>query len=131
MRFNLPRSEQPLMKVTARAGEWSSKKYLSRLSRECEIAIPQTISPDEVEVTAEACDDSGKPVEPAVLLKAAKPKAVPVGPAPAEDPNPKRVRPKAERRKTKRRVEETAQEERPSDEPLSAEYVVNDDRETG
>jgi hypothetical protein len=129
MRFHLTRSDCPLMKLTARAGNWSCKRYLGPFTKEYELTLPEGINPDELEVTTEACDQSGKPLEQPVILKAAKEtaKAAPIiRPATIENPKPK-----PERRRRKRRGEQTAQEERPSDQPLSADCVVTDDRDAG
>lgn len=124
MRVNLPRNDQPLTKVVARAGEWSIKRYLGPLQRECELPIPEGIDPKEVEVTAEGCDDSGKPVEPAVVLKAAtKPKA----PVPVIEPiQETKQKPKPERRKPKWRDQEIARDERPQEQPLTDAAIASE-----
>jgi hypothetical protein len=132
MKFHLPRNECPLTKLTARAGNWSTKRYLGPANREYELMIPQGIDLDEVEVTVEGCDENGKSMEPATILKSAtkKPRVSPVEPILIED-SPSKPKAKPERRRAKRREDNTAQEERPSDQPLSAECVVNDDRDAG
>ena len=124
MQINLPRNEQPLTKVVAKAGEWSIKRYLSPSQRTCDLSIPEGIDPREVEVTAEGCDDSGKPVEPAVVLKAAtKPKAPPPVIEPTQETKQK---PKPERRKPKWRDQEIVRDERLQEQPLTDAAIVSE-----
>ncbi len=120
------------MKVTARARNWTAKRYLGPFNRECEFVVPDEIADDEVEVTAEGCDDLGQPLEPPLIVKAAirmatnvLPKREAVAPA---DSNPA-LRSKHRRRKSNRRQDEAAQEERPSDQPLRAGYAGNNERD--
>ncbi len=71
MIVNLPRSEQALMKVTARARNWSKHQYVGRPFRVCEIVIPAEIAVEEVEVVAESYNRQGESVDAPVVLRAA------------------------------------------------------------
>ena len=71
MIVNLPRSDQALMKVTARARNWSKHQYVGRPFRVCEIAIPAEIADAEVEVIAEPCNRQGESVDVSVVVRAA------------------------------------------------------------
>ncbi len=71
MIVNLPRSDQALMKVTARARNWSKHQYVGRPFRVCEIAVPIEIAAAEVEVIAEPCNRLGEAVDDPIVLRTA------------------------------------------------------------
>lgn len=110
MKFNLPWGDQPLVKVTAKAGEWCVKQILGRSSRTYEIIIPPGINESEVEVVAEFCDVKGKLLSPFIILKKAtqKPTSQVITPTPIPISNQK---PKMRRQKAKRQDQEIIPDE--------------------
>ncbi len=106
MIVNLPRSDQALMKVTAKARNWSKHLFMGRPFRVCEIEIPAGIAIDDVEVIAEACNRNGEAVESAVILRT--PKIKPIAPVieteiPVQETQ--ETLPKAKKKRTKRNQE--------------------------
>lgn len=131
MKCQVPLMDHPLVKVTAKAGQWSAKRYLSRAHRDCEIPIPEGVNQDEVEITAEGCDDVGNPVAPPITIKPAR--------RPSETtekvspPTPSRTtKPKSERRKAERQEAKTedAQDQSKSERPLMVEPAVDHARDS-
>lgn len=77
MKLNIPESSAPLIKITARTGEWSRRVFVSSPYGSYEIAIPDWIDEREVELTIEPCNSNEQPIDRAVVLKEAVPRLGP------------------------------------------------------
>jgi hypothetical protein len=122
MQIEIPRTEHPLTKITSTAGEWFHKNYLGPIHRTYNVPLPEGIDVGDLEVVAEPCDNDGKSLGPAVILKSRTKVKVTV-PKPTIEPAPKKVEPKPERKpraKRKLRDQEIAQDERPTEQPSAA-----------
>jgi len=134
MRVNLPRTDHPLTKVTASAGNWTTGMYAGRPYRDCEIKVPAEIDEAEVEVVAEPCDRKGTPVE-RIVIKVGKPKSV-VQTRETSEPVTQSAESAAElkpRKKRAKRGHEIAQpvELTDLDNTRSQVNVVDDERDAG
>ena len=64
MRFTVPSTDHPIVRVIAKVGAWSNRWHMNRSRRECEVVIPAGIDLADVEVLTEFCDEAGKVLEP-------------------------------------------------------------------
>jgi hypothetical protein len=98
MRLSLPQGDHALLKVTAKAGNWSKKLCVGRPFTPCELVIDEGIDEREVEVAGVPCNRKGEAIGPEVLLKVAskviKPITVEAQPQPPLEPKPKKKRAK-------------------------------------
>jgi len=137
MRINLPRTDRPLTKVTASAGNWGRVMYAGRPFRDCEIQVPEGIDESEVEVIPEPCDGKGVPFE-RIVIKVGKPRSVvqiqesvPVSPVQTQDAEPA-VEVKLKKKRTKRGQEIAGSVDSTDlDNTRSQVNVVDDERDAG
>jgi hypothetical protein len=124
------------MRVTAKAGTWSSKTMLDDSHTELEVLIPPGINESEVTVIAEFCDNRGEPIASGVVLKEPVEQPKPESEQPRSQPRPQAQPPWQPRRKSKPepksevtpeapkselRDQEIAQDERPTEQPIAVE----------
>ncbi len=76
MIVNIPRSDQALMKMTARTPNWSHHQFVGRPFRVWEVAIPTGIVPEDVEIIAEPCNRQGETIETPIVIREAIKKPV-------------------------------------------------------
>ena len=122
MQIEIPKTEHPMSKLVATAGDWTHKRYMGPLYRTYDVPVPEGIAVSDLEVTVEPCDNAGKSLGPAVVVKYRTVPTV-VKPIPAAEAAPELVEPKPERKprvKRKLRDQEIAQDERPTEQPPAA-----------
>jgi hypothetical protein len=131
MKLSLPQSDQALLRVTAKAGNWSKKVCVGRPFTYCEIVIDEGIDERDVEVVAEPCNRKGEVVESVVVLKAAvKAKTTEVKAQTKPQPRPS-LEPKPKKKRVKRGQEIAPPKSADLDSTRSQAGTVNDERDTG